>query len=77
MHQVRWLALGGLSLVLLVLILVHFTFLGTLLVRFYRRKNITTHNEYSSIHKAQAMQHFMSYYQRVSETNMFRKQSKF
>jgi hypothetical protein len=44
MHQVRWLALGGLSLVLLVLILVHFTFFGTLLVRFYHRKNITTHN---------------------------------
>jgi hypothetical protein len=39
MHQVRWLALVGLSLVLLVLILVHFTFFGTLLVRFYRRKN--------------------------------------
>jgi hypothetical protein len=36
MHQVRWLALGGLSLVLLVLILVHFTFFGTLLIRFYR-----------------------------------------
>jgi hypothetical protein len=43
MHQVRWLALGGLSLVLLVLILVHFTFFGTLLIRFYRQKNITTH----------------------------------
>jgi uncharacterized membrane protein len=38
MHQVRWLALAGLSLVLLVLILVHFTFFGTLLVRFYRRE---------------------------------------
>jgi hypothetical protein len=38
MHQVRWLALVGLSLVLFVLVLVHFTFLGTLLVRFYRRE---------------------------------------
>jgi hypothetical protein len=39
MHQFRWLALGGLSLVLLILILVHFTFFGTLLIRFYRQKN--------------------------------------
>jgi hypothetical protein len=39
MQQVRWLALVRLSLVLLVLILVHFTFFGALLVRFYRWKN--------------------------------------
>jgi hypothetical protein len=38
MHQDRWLALVGLSLVLFVLVLVHFTFLGTILVRFYRRE---------------------------------------
>jgi hypothetical protein len=57
MHQVRWLALAGLSLVLLVLILVHFTFLGTLLVRFYRPENnnaqiniqaYTSHKQFST-----------------------------
>jgi hypothetical protein len=40
MHQVRWLALVGLSLIFFFLVLVHFTLLGTLLVRFYRRKLI-------------------------------------
>jgi hypothetical protein len=35
---VATLALVGLSLVLLILVLVHFTFFGTLLVRFYRRE---------------------------------------
>jgi hypothetical protein len=42
MQQVRWLALGGLSLVLLFLIFKDFTLFGTLLVRFYRRKNNST-----------------------------------
>jgi hypothetical protein len=38
MHQDIWLALVGLSLISFLLVLVHFTLLGTLLVRFYRRK---------------------------------------
>jgi hypothetical protein len=48
MHQVRWLALVGLSLTFLLLVLVHFTFFGTLLVRFYRRKLIAP-SKYTSI----------------------------
>jgi hypothetical protein len=48
MHQVRWLALVGLSLISFLLVLVHFTLLGTLLIRFYRRKLIT-HGKYTSI----------------------------
>jgi hypothetical protein len=49
MHQVRWLALVGLSLIFLFLVLVHFTLLGTLLVRFYRRR-VITHSKYTSMH---------------------------
>jgi hypothetical protein len=49
--------LAGLSLVLLVLVLVHFTFLGTLLVRFYHREKEQRTDKYTSIHKSQAFQH--------------------
>jgi hypothetical protein len=57
MYQVKWLALVGLSLVLRVLVLVHFTFLGTLLVRYYRREKEQRTNKYTSIHKSQTFQH--------------------
>jgi hypothetical protein len=55
MHQGRWLALGGLSLTFLLLVLVHFTFLGTLLVRFYRRKLIAQ-GKYTSIQGSHTLQ---------------------
>jgi hypothetical protein len=70
----RWLALVGLSLIFFFLIPKDFPLLGTLLVRFYRRK-IIAHNQYASIHKPQTLQHSIPYYPRVSEANKFRKQS--
>jgi hypothetical protein len=70
----RWLALSGLSLVLLLLILKDFPLLGTLLVRFYCRK-IIAHNQYACIHKSQQFMHSILHKQGVSETNKFRKQN--
>jgi hypothetical protein len=66
MHQVRWLSLVGLSLTFLFLVLVHFTLLGTLLVRFYCRKLIT-HGKYTSIqgsHTFSKQYHIIKEYQK-------------
>jgi hypothetical protein len=75
MHQVRWLALVGLSLIFFFLVLVHFTLLGTLLVRFYRRKLKAQVNiQAYKVHTHSANN---PYHQRVSEANKFRNQTKF
>jgi hypothetical protein len=75
MHQVRWLALVGLSLIFFFLVLVHFTLLGTLLVQFYRRKLIT-HGKYTSIqgsHSFSNQYHIIKEYQK--QTSLENKQS--
>jgi hypothetical protein len=63
MHQVRWLALVGLSLIFFFLLLVHFTLLGTLLIRFYHRR-VITHSKYTSMHDSHT---FSTQYHTIQE----------
>jgi hypothetical protein len=58
--------LVGLSLFFFFLVLIHFTLLGTLLVRFYHRKLIT-HGKYTSIqgsHTFSKQNHIIKEYQK-------------